>query len=215
MIVQSVLRFLKRIWVAPQDPSSPSGGYWSSTPVEVSEDNPLPVDVSHSDPLILGLGGRSHMRVWVGNDWGSPIPTEPSNIDILLVGDVASVGYPAKDLLGSTDAETPTITQATPYKRFILYFFTNASSGTNAYITVTLKGRATTTSGVPLNINWVTLYTSGISTSGQNWYRVVLQASDGAPLGGDQYRIELTSTVSSTNNTAVSQTISFSLKGER
>jgi hypothetical protein len=36
---------------------------------------------------------------------------------------------------------------------------------------------------------------------------VVLQASDGAPLGGDQYRIELTS--------STSQTISFSLKGER
>jgi hypothetical protein len=36
---------------------------------------------------------------------------------------------------------------------------------------------------------------------------VVLQASDGAPLGGDQYRIELTS--------SPSQTISFSLKGER
>jgi hypothetical protein len=45
----------------------------------------------------------------------------------------------------------------------------------------------------------VTLYTSGnISTAAQSWYRVVLQASDGAPLGGDQYRIELTSSVSQT-----------------
>jgi hypothetical protein len=144
------------------------------------------------------------LPVEVRNDEGSPLPTEPSNIDILLVGDVSSVGSTAKDLLGSTDAETPTITQATPYKRFILYLFTPSA----ATVTVTLKGRASTTSGVPLNNNWLTLYTSGnISTAANSWYRVVLQASDGAPLGGDQYRIELTS--------SVSQTISFSLKGER
>jgi hypothetical protein len=144
------------------------------------------------------------LPVEVRNDEGSPLPTEPSNIDILLVGDVSSVGSTPKDLLGSTEPETPTITQATPYKRFILYLFTPSA----ATVTVTLKGRATTTSGVPLNINWVTLYTSGnISTAAQSWYRVVLQASDGAPLGGDQYRIELTS--------SPSQTISFSLKGER
>jgi hypothetical protein len=150
----------------------------------VSRDNPLPVEVRNNE--------------------GSPLPTEPSTIDILLIGDVPSVGSAAKDLLGSTDSETPTITQATPYKRFILYLFTPSA----ATVRVTLKGRATTTSGVPLNINWLTLYASGdISTAANSWYRVVLQASDGAPLGGDQYRIELTSTVS--------QTISFSLKGER
>jgi hypothetical protein len=152
------------------------------------------VDVRRSAPL----------PVEVRNDEGSPLPTEPSHLDILLVGDVAGVTTTAKDLLGSTDPETPTITQATPYKRFILYLFTPSA----ATVTVTLKGRATTTSGVPLNINWLTLYTSGnISTAANGWYRVVLQASDGAPLGGDQYRIELTS--------SASQTISFSLKGER
>jgi hypothetical protein len=141
---------------------------------------------------------------------GDGLPIELSTIDILLVGDVSSVGSTPKDLLGSTDPETPTITQATPYKRFILYLFTPSA----ATVTVTLKGRATTTSGVPLNINWVTLYTSGnISTAANSWYRVVLQASDGAPLGGDQYRIELTSRDSSGN--PASQTISFSLKGER
>jgi hypothetical protein len=135
---------------------------------------------------------------------GDGLPIELSTIDILLVGDVASVGSTPKDLLGSTEPETPTITQATPYKRFILYLYTPSA----ATVTVTLKGRASTTSGVPLNNNWLTLYSSGnISTAAGGWYRVVLQASDGAPLGGDQYRIELTS--------SPSQTISFSLKGER
>jgi hypothetical protein len=144
------------------------------------------------------------LPVEVRNNEGSPLPTEPSNIDILLIGDVPGVTTTAKDLLGSTDAETPTITQATPYKRFILYLYTPSA----ATVTVTLKGRATTPSGVPLNVNWLTLYTSGnISTAAGGWYRVVLQASDGAPLGGDQYRIELTS--------SANQTISFSLKGER
>jgi hypothetical protein len=165
----------------------------------------------NEDGRIVDVRRSAPLPVEVHNNEGSPLPTEPSNIDILLVGEVASVGSTPKDLLGSTDPETPTITQATPYKRFILYLYTPSA----ATVTVTLKGRATTTSGVPLNINWLTLYASGIPTSGQNWYRVVLQASDGAPLGGDQYRIELTSTVSATNNTAVTQNISFSLKGER
>jgi hypothetical protein len=155
-------------------------------------------------PWLTSVSRENPLPVEVRNNEGSPLPTEPSDIDILLVGDVPSVGTAAKDLLGSTDSETPTITQATPYKRFILYLFTPSA----ATVTVTLKGRASTTSGVPLNINWLTLYASGdISTAANSWYRVVLQASDGAPLGGDQYRIELTSTVS--------QTISFSLKGER
>jgi hypothetical protein len=154
-------------------------------------------------PWLTSVSRENPLPVEVRNDEGSPLPTEPSNLDILLVGEVANVTT-AKDLLGSTDPETPTITQATPYKRFLLYLYTPSA----ATVTVTLKGRATTTSGVPLNINWVTLYTSGnISTAAQSWYRVVLQASDGAPLGGDQYRIELTS--------STSQTISFSLKGER
>ena len=158
----------------------------------------------NEDGRIVDVRRSAPLPVEVRNNEGSPLPTEPSNLDILLVGEAASVGSTAKDLLGSTDPETPTITQATPYKRFILYLYTPSA----ATVTVTLKGRATTPSGVPLNINWVTLYTSGnISTAAQSWYRVVLQASDGAPLGGDQYRIELTS--------SASQTISFSLKGER
>jgi hypothetical protein len=158
----------------------------------------------NEDGRIVDVRRSAPLPVEVRNNEGSPLPTEPSNIDILLVGDVSSVGSTPKDLLGSTDAETPTITQATPYKRFILYLYTPSA----ATVTVTLKGRASTTSGVPLNVNWLTLYTSGnISTAAGGWYRVVLQASDGAPLGGDQYRIELTS--------SPSQTISFSLKGER
>jgi len=155
-------------------------------------------------PWLTSVSRENPLPVEVRNNEGSPLPTEPSNLDILLVGEAASVGTTAKDLLGSTDPETPTITQATPYKRFILYLYTPSA----ATVTVTLKGRATTPSGVPLNINWLTLFTGNVTTTATNtWQRFVLQASDGAPLGGDQYRIELTS--------SASQTISFSLKGER
>jgi hypothetical protein len=158
----------------------------------------------NEDGRIVDVRRSAPLPVEVRNNEGSPLPTEPSNIDILLVGDVSGVTTTAKDLLGSTDPETPTITQATPYKRFILYLYTPSA----ATVTVTLKGRATTTSGVPLNINWLTLFTGNVTTTATNtWQRFVLQASDGAPLGGDQYRIELTS--------SASQTISFSLKGER
>jgi hypothetical protein len=155
-------------------------------------------------PWLTSVSRENPLPVEVRNDEGSPLPTEPSTIDILLIGDVYIPGGTTRDLLSTTDPETPTITQATPYKRFLLYLFTSSA----ATVTVTLKGRASTPSGVPLNTNWLTLYTSGnISTAANTWYRLVLQASDGAPLGGDQYRIELTS--SATN------TISFSLKGER
>jgi hypothetical protein len=154
--------------------------------VDVGRDNPLPVEIRNSyDNLVV---------------------TEPSNIDILLVGSVSVVSNEVKDLLGSTNSETPTITQATSYRRFILYVY--VSSTTN--ITIVLKGRATNTSGVPLNNGWLTLFSSGsVSVSANSWYRFVLQSSDGFPLGGDQYRIEITTT--STQSFA----IYFSLKGER
>jgi hypothetical protein len=157
--------------------------------VDVGRDNPLPVEVR--------------------NGYGNSVITEPSNIDILLIGDVSNVGSTARDLLGSTDSETPTITQAFMYRRFILYLYVPSA----ATIGVVLRGRATTTSGVPINIGWLTLFSGSVSAGAGTWHRFVLQSSDGAPLGGDQYRIEITSTGS--DGSSVNQTISFSLKGER
>jgi hypothetical protein len=134
---------------------------------------------------------------------GDGLPIETSTIDTLLIGE-AFASSTARDLLGSTDPESPTLTQTAPYKRLILYLFVTSA----ATITITLRGRATDASGVPLSTGWLTLYSSGnISAGANSWHRIVMQASDNAPLGADQYRIEITS--------STSQSILFNLKGER
>jgi len=147
----------------------------------VSSQNPLPVQVRNTDA----------------------IPTENGAIDTLLIGGVL-IDSTDRDLLNNTDPETPTITQASAYRRFILYIFASSA----ATVTLTLRGRATDASGVPLNAGWVDLATVSIATAANTWYRVVLQASDGLPLGGDQYRVRVT-------QSSGSQSIFFNLKGER
>jgi hypothetical protein len=145
--------------------------------ITVSPQNPLPVQVQN-------------------------LP-EPVAIDTLLIGEVFASST-ARDLLGSTEGESPTLTQTAPYKRLILYLFVTSATT----LTITLQGRATDASGVPLNTGWLTLYSSGnISASANSWHRIVMQTSDNAPLGADQYRIEITS--------STSQSILFNLKGER
>ena len=156
-----------------------------------------------ADGRMVDTGVAHPLPVELRNTENAPLPIEPVAIDTLLVGSV-SASSTARDLLSNTNSETPTLTQTAPYKRLILYLFIPSA----ATITITLKGRATDLSGVPLNQGWITLYSSGdISASANSWHRIVMQASDGAPLGADQYRIEITS--------STSQTIYYNLKGER
>jgi hypothetical protein len=213
MIVQSVLRFLKRIWVAPQDPSSPTGGYWSVTPTEVSEENPLPVDISSSGPLVLNSGGSSHIRVWVGNDWGSPVPTEPTSLDTLLYSSglnptQSATASPANtDLFGNINQETATIVRAESYRRFILTGWVSAA----ATLTVDIYARATDPNGAPLHTGgsgvWFLLGSPSVSASG--YFRIVLEAADGKFPGFDQYRFCIR------KDTASSITVNLVLRGER
>jgi len=150
--------------------------------ITVSADNPLPVTISQQQ--------------------GSSVPTEPTSIDTLIIG-IAAADSTVRDLLGNTGGESATLSNATPYRRFILTFH---KQGT-AEVTVTLKGRAEDASGNPVASGWATIATVSTTGAASGHYRLVLQASDGAPLGYDQYRIEITSTAS--------QTVTFSLKGER
>jgi len=150
--------------------------------VTVSADSPLPVTISQQQ-------GRS-------------VPTQPSNIDTLIIG-FLTADTTARDLLGNTGSEAATISNASPYRRFLFTFY---KSGT-AEVTLTLKGRAQDASGNPVWSGWATITTASTTGAAAGHYRLVLQASDGAPLGYDQYRIEITSTAS--------QSVTFSLKGER
>jgi len=158
--------------------------------VPVSKQFPLPVQIEDGNELFVRIHNPS-------------IITEPVTIDTLLVGSITASST-VRDLLGNTDSNAPTLTQAAPYRRFILFLFIPSA----ATVTLTLKGRATDLSGVPFSSGWVDLVTDSITTTTTNtWHRVVFQASDGAPLAADQYRIEITS--------SASQTILYSLKGER
>jgi hypothetical protein len=148
--------------------------------ITVSPANPLPVTLTQTDS----------------------VPTQPSNIDTLIIGAV-NADSTARDLLGNTGSEATTLSNASPYRRFLLTFY---KSGT-AEVTLTLKGRAQDASGNPVWSGWTTITTASTTGAAAGHYRLVLQAADGAPLGFDQYRIEITSTAL--------QTVTFSLKGER
>lgn len=147
----------------------------------VSQENPLPVVVSQQT---------------------GALPTAPTAIDTLLIGQVIA-DTTSKDLLGNTGGEQATISNAKDYKRFLLVFHKSAA----AEVTVTLKGRGADASGNPLGTGWATLATVSTSGNAAGHYRLVLEASDGKPLGCDLYRIEITS--------PSAQTVNFNLKGER
>ncbi|GBC93252.1 hypothetical protein HRbin15_01742 [bacterium HR15] len=156
------------------------------TTITVSPNNPLPVSVANSE--------------------NQPVPTEESRIDLLLTGEVTCDGT-AKDLLGVTATEAATIQNARPYRRFILMFW-NPGGVTPQF---TLLGRPTDIDGNPLFTSWFNYGTFTASGSTAGWYRIVLQTSDGTPLGADMYRIEVTDSATPPG----SATLIFNLKGER
>jgi len=171
----------------------------------VSEDKPLPVQMVQQ---------------------GSSVPTQPTNVETLLYSfvtpTVASSSSPTNaDLLGTTDGETPTIAHALPYRRFILtgYHLAPSGSPTSMTLNVALWARATDPSGAPLHTTgsnvWFKVgdFTASTSTAA-GYFRVVLEASDGKPLGFDAYRI--TANVSFSGGTSPSLTnVAFVLRGER
>jgi hypothetical protein len=172
--------------------------------ITVSPANPLPVTLTQTDS----------------------VPTEPTNIETLLYSfvtpTVASSSSPTNaDLLGTTDGETPTIAHALPYRRFILTGYHPAPSGspTSMTLNVALWARATDPSGAPLHTTgsnvWfkVSDFTASTSTAA-GYFRVVLEASDGKPLGFDVYRITANVSFSGGSSPSLSN-VSLVLRGER
>ncbi len=151
----------------------------------VSRENPLPVQIYNAESL-------------------PTLSTTPTAVETLLVGEVIVDGT-TRDLLNNTGAEVPTFTNATPYRRFILVFHKGGADP----IQITLKGRTSDSAGNDAYSGWLTLATV-TSTVNNAWDRAVLEASDGKPLGCDIYRIEVVRTAGTS-----SQTVRFSLKGER
>ncbi len=122
----------------------------------------------------------------------SPLPVSvqsaPPQVETLLVS-VISVGSTPRDLLDSTNAESPTIDRASEFSRLI---WGGRKAGT-ADISYTILGRWVDASGNPLGDGWLQIATGTITGSANSWFRVEI-----ADQHCDQYRIQVTSSTSQT-----------------
>lgn len=124
----------------------------------------------------------------------SPLPvavqSQPAFSETLLVS-VISVGTTARDLLNSTNAESPTLDRCASFRQVI---WMGRKDGT-ADITYTIRARATDQSGNPLGDGWYEVATGTITGSANSWFRVVIPETQ---TGWDQYRIVVTSSSTQT-----------------
>lgn len=165
----------------------------------VSRENPLPVEIR---------------QLAAGN-----IPCEPHHIDTLLYAtdltpSSSDTASPSNiDLLRNTDSNTPTLIRAEQYRRFLLIGWRGSTANATS-ITVDLYARATDASGTPLHPSgdpWLLIGSfSTPSSTAAGYFRLVLEHSDGKPLGFDQYRICVRR-----NTTGSSVGINGVLRGER
>ena len=141
---------------------------------------------------------------------------EFSSIEILLTNGITIDGV-ARDLMNNTGPEIPTITRATPYKRFILVGVkTNPTNTADEVIEFRLKGRVSDMSGNDIHSNWLDIATvtwSNVPAAANTWFRAVLEPADGKPPGCDIYRIEAQRIAPATGGESI--IFRFSLKGER
>jgi len=194
MFVHAIVQFLKRIWVAPQDPSSSEGGYWSFVPTQVSENDPLPVDIPLSSPLVDASSGRPRLLVQTINDVSSFLFVKPTNTDTLFVGTTFITSSPNTDLLGSANTEQPTLDGCGQYRRIIWFYFRVGEDVT----TYRVLARSTDRSGLPLGTGWQQLFSGTLPGGANTWGRIEIPID----IEGfyDQYRIEVRLTVGSGYN---------------
>ena len=185
MFVHAIVQFLKRVWIAPQDPSSPNGGYWSLVPTQVSENDPLPVDIARSSSLIDESSGTPHLLVRVSNTFNNPLFVKEKNIDTLLIATTTVDTTANRDLLGSTSTELPTLDNCMQYRKLVWFFF----RASNADTTYRILARATDIAGTPLGAGWQELFADALPGGANSWGRIEIpSAGDGYY---DQYRIEV------------------------
>ncbi len=165
-----------------------------------------------SQPLLTSVSVENPLPVQVFNT--DTIPTEPVGIDTLFYGSTFTptqntTAAPSNtDLANNTDPDTPTITNASAYRRFILVGYASGAID----LTIDLYARATDPFGAPLHTSgsgvWFLVGSASVSLTAAGYFRLVLQTADGTPLGWDQYRICARRGTASANITPV-------LRGER
>ena len=185
MFVHAIVQFLKRIWVPSQDSSSPDGGYWSLVPTQVSENDPLPVDISLSGSLIDKSSGRPHLLVRVGDNLNSPLFVKSSNVDILLVSTTTVTTATNRDLMENTNTETPTLDNCGQYRKLVWFYFRTG----NAPTTYRILARTTDLSAQPLGTGWQQLAQSNLPGNANEWGRIEIPTTGDGYY--DQYRVEV------------------------
>jgi hypothetical protein len=118
----------------------------------------------------------------------TPLPVRDTRrfVDTLLVATL-TVDATARDLLGSTAAELPTLDGCMQYRKLVWL----AHRASNTAVNYTIRARATDLAGTPLGSGWQTLAsgTFAANAANPNWVRLdIPSAGDGYY---DQYRIEV------------------------
>ena len=114
------------------------------------------------------------------------LPVDATAPDTLLVA-LTTVDTTARDLLGSTATELPTLDNCMQYRKLVWI----AHRASNTAINYTIRARATDLAGTPLGSGWQTLATGAFAAdpANPNWVRLDIPATTDGYY--DQYRIEV------------------------
>ena len=136
----------------------------------------------------------------------SPLPVQVTNArpvpaDTLLVATL-TVDTTARDLLGSTAAELPTLDGCMQYRKLVWFYFRAGGDATNYRI----LARATDLSGVPLGTGWQEIVpATTLPGAANSWGRIEIPSTGDAYY--DQYRIEVRRTAGDSNYSLTSKIV--------
>ena len=125
-------------------------------------------------------------RVVVSPSTPLPVRDTSGSVDTLLVATL-TVDTTARDLLGSTATELPTLDNCGQYRTLVWL----AHRASNTAINYTIRARATDLAGTPLGSGWQTLAsgTFAADATNPNWVRLDFPTTTDGYY--DQYRIEV------------------------
>ena len=112
------------------------------------------------------------------------LPVDATAPDTLLVATL-TVDTTARDLLGSTAAELPTLDGCMQYRKLVWFYFRAGGDST----TYRVLARATDHNGAPLGAGWQELVADTLPGGANSWGRIEIPATTDGYY--DQYRIEV------------------------